>query len=110
MFHLGYKDKTFIHTHQILIVKTLLKEFRGSTVDPQDTICLADVIRMFGFPFAKQNSTGSGLDGPGRSTKKIPHLSAREFLFQTTQLNYSQDNQPHFPYNLLHRNTHKNYQ
>jgi hypothetical protein len=69
---LGYKDKTFIDTHQIFLVKTLLKEFRGPTVDPQDSICLAGVIRMFGFPFAKQNSTGSGLDGPGRSTKKNP--------------------------------------
>jgi len=110
MFDLGYKDKKFIHTHQIFLVKTLLKEFRVSTVDPQDSICLANVIRMFGIPFAKQNSTGSGFDGSGRSTKKIPHLSAREFLFQTTQLNYLQDNQPHFPYNLLHHNTRKNYQ
>ncbi len=70
MFDLGYKDKTFIYTHQILIVKTLLKEFWGSTVDPQDTICLAGVIRMFGVHFAKQHPTESGLDGSGRNTKK----------------------------------------
>ena len=56
----------------MFFVKTSLKEFRGSTVDLQDSICLAGVIRMFGIHFAKQHPTGSGLDGPGRSTKKNP--------------------------------------
>jgi hypothetical protein len=37
---LGYKDKTFIHTHQIFLVKTSLRKISGIRPGQQDTICL----------------------------------------------------------------------